>query len=149
MVSSHSHDHEHQEKRQHHFEHKRARERYAGDCRCGPDIRSNQTPQQERTGCCPAQLCDGVRDDFTAGKPPTEPESCRDRGVEVGARDVAQGVDARQDDEREAQGDADVRHRSLSMQVHGRGAGTDHHQHERADSFGQEPRSVHLIGRVS
>ena len=63
----------------------------------------------------------------------------------MGAGDVPEGIDSCQDDEREAQRDADMRHGAMSVQVDRGCAGADYHQHAGADGFGQETRALQHI----
>ena len=58
---------------------------------------------------------------------------------------MAESVDARQDHKSETEPHAHVRHGSMSVEVYGSSAWTDHNEHERANRFGEEPRSAHLI----
>ena len=99
---------------------------------CDEEHRAHQSTCQKG----PKDLACDVGDHGSAGKASCKPEAQRHRRVQMGAGDIADGVDHRHDDQAEGQGDADVRDRAARRVIDNNRPSAGEHKAERAENFG-------------
>src|SRR5436853_370343 len=96
---------------------------------------SQSACRSPETSAGPGELREPVAERARPREVAAEREGERDRRVEVGAGDVADGVDHRHDDEPEGEGNADVPE-LVRLRVHHDGARAGEDERERADRLG-------------
>ena len=98
----------------------------------------------------PGQLGGDVAHHVRHGQAAGKAEAERHGGIQMRAADIAEGIDHRQHDEAEGEGDAHVGDGSAGGVVDDDGAGAGEDEGEGADGFGEQfAGGVHFITGVS
>jgi hypothetical protein len=131
-------DHEHEQKGEDEFEDERLGGGTGGKSAAESGVGTEEKLEGETGKQAAGGLAEGVRENLREGETPGQPKAERDGGVQVRAGNVADGVNHREDDEAEGQGDADVGDRAAADVVDDDGAGAGEDQGEGAQEFGDE-----------